>query len=85
MLSLGQIVRSKSGRDANRFMIVVGFSGDMVLVADGKERPLEKPKRKNYKHIAITQTVLEKELYKTNRSLRHALMNYECKNIEKGV
>ena len=85
MLSLGQIVRSKSGRDANRFMIVVGFSDDMVLVADGKERPLEKPKRKNYKHIAITQTVLEKELYKTNRSLRHALMNYECKNIEKGV
>lgn len=78
MVLKGQIVRSACGRDAENFLVVVGFEQDYVLIADGKERPLERPKRKNKKHIFVTKTILKEEQYKTNRSLKYALNDYRC-------
>lgn len=72
----GQIVCSKAGRDKGYFMVVVSEQDGYLLVCDGKERPLERPKRKNQKHISPTNTVLEKDSYKTNKSLRKALAVY---------
>lgn len=72
----GQIVCSKSGRDKGYFMITVGEQDGYVLVCDGMERPLERPKRKNPKHLSFTNTVLEKDSFKTNKSLRKALAVY---------
>lgn len=55
---LGQIVRSISGRDKGRFMVIVGFyEEEYVLLADGVLRKSEKPKLKKSKHIAKTNTV----------------------------
>ncbi len=72
----GQIVCSKAGRDKGRFMAVVEDCGSTVLVCDGKERPLERPKRKNVKHIALTKSCLDEENFMSNRSLRHALKKF---------
>lgn len=86
MVTKGQIVRSKNGRDAEKFLVVVGFCDGFVLLSDGKERPLERPKRKNIKHISPTNTVLCDGQYKTNRSLRHTLHDYSCgKMIKRSV
>ena len=63
-LKRGQVVRSKAGRDQGSFMAVL---------ADGKGRPLERPKRKNIRHISPTLTVLPEEALATNRKLRAAL------------
>ncbi len=73
---VGSIVCSKAGRDKGYFMVVVSESDSTVLVCDGKERPLERPKHKNVKHIQFTNTVLEENSYKTNKSLRKALAVY---------
>lgn len=73
---VGQIVCSKSGRDKGYFMVTVGSENGFVFVCDGKERPLERPKRKNVKHVCFTNTVLEEEKFKTNKSLRKALAVY---------
>ena len=70
---IGNVVFSKAGRDKGRFMVVVGLKEDGLLVADGKERPLDRPKLKNPKHLQKTNTILEKEQYSTNKSLRRAL------------
>ncbi len=70
---VGRIVCSKAGRDKGHLMVAVESNADYVLVCDGKERPLERPKRKNAKHLHITSTVLSKENYKTNKSLKKAL------------
>ena len=43
----GRAVLSKAGHDKNRFFAVVGTDGDYVLIADGHERKIESPKRKN--------------------------------------
>ena len=48
---VGQIVCSKAGRDKGYFMVVVEEGDGFVFVCDGKERPLERPKRKNIKHL----------------------------------
>lgn len=50
----GTVVISKAGRDKGYFMAVVGREGENLLVADGKERPLCRPKKKNPKHLQRT-------------------------------
>ena len=59
MLSLGSIVYSAAGHDKNRFYAVVKIEQGYIWIADGKERKLSKPKRKNPKHLARTNAVLE--------------------------
>ena len=70
------VVKSVAGRDKGRWLAVVGEKEGFLLVADGKQRPLERPKQKNPKHIAITKHVLDKDCMSTNKKLRHALMEF---------
>lgn len=74
---VGRIVCSKAGRDKEYFMVVVKEEGNFLYVCDGKERPLSRPKRKNIKHLSVTNTVVEKEIYLTDKSLRKALAVYK--------
>ncbi len=73
----GSIVCSKAGRDSERFLVVLQVENGNVLVADGKERPVEKPKLKNIKHISLTRATVTEEQMLTNRSIRHALRDYQ--------
>ena len=70
---VGQIVCSRSGRDKGYFMVIVSEDDRYVYVCDGKERPLERPKRKNVKHLSVTNTVLPEESFKPNTNLRKEL------------
>ena len=51
MWETGMIVMSTAGRDKGYLLCVVGEEDGYVLVCDGKERPLERPKKKNPRHI----------------------------------
>ena len=73
---VGRIVCSKSGRDKGYFLVVVKEENGFLFVCDGKERPLSKPKKKNPKHLALTNTVLDDSSYSTDKSLRRALAIY---------
>ena len=75
-LKTGRVVYSKAGRDKGYFLVITEANENYVLVADGKERPLERPKRKNKKHLCFTNTVLGVDSYKTNKSLKKALAVY---------
>jgi len=79
---IGQIVCSKSGRDKGYFMVVVKEEDGFLFVCDGKERPLERPKRKNVKHLSFTNTVLEENSYITNKQLRKALAVYRGRLVK---
>ncbi|MDD4699108.1 MAG: KOW domain-containing RNA-binding protein [Oscillospiraceae bacterium] len=76
-LEKGRIVRSIAGRDKDLFLVVVGFDGDKVCLSDGRERPLERPKQKNVKHLRLTAGVIGENQLKTNRSIMHALRDYK--------
>ena len=49
----GSVVRAEAGRDGGGYFAVVGFDEKYCFIADGKSRKLDKPKRKNIKHIRI--------------------------------
>ena len=72
MLKQGSIVRSIAGRDKGKLLAVTAATDAYVLVCDGKERPLERPKRKNPRHIADTGFALTQKA-ESNRALRKAL------------
>ena len=79
---IGRIVCSKAGRDKGKFMVVVGSDKNCLLVCDGKERPLSRPKKKNVKHLAATNSILDENQFKTNKSLRRTLAIYRGENAE---
>ena len=75
-IKVGSVVYSKSGRDAGSFFAVVGFQEERVLLCDGKQRPLARPKAKNLRHISAAKTVLTEQEMATDCSLRKALARF---------
>ena len=49
-LAIADVVRSIAGRDQGQLFYVLGTEGAYLLLADGKMRQIEKPKRKKIKH-----------------------------------
>ncbi len=53
---IGKYVWSTSGRDKGNLFIVTAVVDDQyVMLADGKLRKLEKPKKKKLKHLVVTE------------------------------
>ena len=71
-IKAGSVVISSAGHDKGRFMLVVGADGGRILAADGKERKLDNPKKKNIKHIQATSSSIELEGL-TDKRLRQTL------------
>lgn len=58
-LKIGQIVKSKAGRDKDRVFIICSILDEQfVFVCDGDLRKLNSPKKKKVKHLMIYNTVL---------------------------
>lgn len=84
-LMLGQVVRSIAGRDKGKFLVVVQILPDqMIRLADGDLRRLEKSKAKKVKHVAKTNFIIEevneklsKDLKVNNAELRRGLDRYK--------
>ena len=47
---IADVVEPVAGRDAGNLFYVVGTEGEYLLLANGKDRSLEQPKRKKRKH-----------------------------------
>ena len=74
-ISLGEVVKSKAGRDKGRYFIVRENAGEeYVLIVDGDLRKLEKPKKKKIKHLEGTGDVIE-ELIPSNQKNGRKLTN----------
>ena len=59
---VGYVVKSVSGRDKGRFYIVTDQPETLfVTVADGKYRSVNAPKRKNLRHLLLTEHRLPDE------------------------
>lgn len=79
---IGRVVISKHGRDKGRYMAIILIDNKRVLVVDGKERKIEKPKPKNTKHLQLTDMTVSSDLLTKNNALRKHLnkLNREDKN-----
>ena len=47
---IADVVSPLAGREVGKLYYVVGLEGDYILLANGKDRSLEQPKRKKRKH-----------------------------------
>lgn len=50
-IARSDIVKAATGRDKGKLFFVLDVDGDFLLLADGKTRRLERPKRKKRKHV----------------------------------
>ena len=85
-LQPASVVLSKAGRDAGRHFAVLKAEDNFALIADGKLRPAERPKRKKRMHLHVTPHVLPEiaELLVNgqtveNHHLRKALKAWETR------
>lgn len=79
-LKIGSVVISKAGKDKGIMLAVMKIADNGIYVCDGKNRPLDRPKRKNPKHLAVTHYVLTADETVTNRSLSRALKAITSQN-----
>lgn len=49
----GLLATSKAGHDKDSVYVIIKEEGDYVYLADGEGRTVEKPKRKNKKHVQL--------------------------------
>ncbi|MCL2253338.1 MAG: KOW domain-containing RNA-binding protein [Lachnospiraceae bacterium] len=49
----GHFAKSKSGHDKEKIFIIIGNTAKYADIVDGISRTIEKPKRKNIKHLAV--------------------------------
>ncbi len=77
---IGCVVKSTTGRDKGKLLVVVAIEPGNVFVCDGKERPLQRPKKKNPCHLKLSGFYLTQEQSTTNRALKKALSTlvFEC-------
>lgn len=71
----GSVVRSAAGHDKGGFFAVVTLDGGYVYIADGRERLLSHPKKKNIRHIRPTKGIIDLEGI-TDKGLRNILKEY---------
>ena len=50
-IEISDVVLALKGRDSGKVFLVVGLEGDYALIADGRGRRLEKPKKKKLRHL----------------------------------
>lgn len=73
VLERGCVVVSSAGRDGGQLLAVLGGQAGSLWLADGKRRPVGRPKRKNPRHVRPTGITLNETAMATNRELRRAL------------
>ena len=76
----GTVVRSTAGHDKGELLLVLSADRKSALVCDGRQRRLQKPKRKNLKHIKATSYILSEEETQSDKRLRKAL--FRLKNSD---
>lgn len=78
----GSVVKALAGRDQGSFFVAVAAEDRFVYIADGKERKLGSPKRKNVKHISPTGRVIDMTDM-TDKKLKRLLTEFITRNDEK--
>lgn len=56
-IAKGDLIVSLAGRDQGKLFYVLQLDGEYAILANGKARPLENPKRKKLKHLRFAARI----------------------------
>lgn len=84
---VGMLATSKAGHDKDSVYVIIREDGEYIYVADGRGRTIERPKRKNKKHI---QVIKKKRLPKPengfdNLEIKKVIKEYQREREERNV
>lgn len=82
-ISRAHLVEATAGRERGKLFYVLETDGDYLLLADGKSRRVESPKRKKRKHVRFISDTRDRVAVKireneklTNSELRKSIASY---------
>ncbi|MBR2847092.1 MAG: hypothetical protein IKB89_03365 [Clostridia bacterium] len=73
----GMIVKPQSGHRINKHFVLVETDENFVYIADGKRKRLSNPKKKNKKHVVVTDKQKVDLNTQTDKSIRKLLNKYD--------
>ena len=73
---IGEMVKSLAGHDKDSFYMIIGNEGDMLLLADGRLKTIEKPKKKKKKHVQLVHRQMDTKEKLTNEYIKHEIKQY---------
>ncbi|MDR0219800.1 MAG: KOW domain-containing RNA-binding protein [Lachnospiraceae bacterium] len=85
----GLFAESLAGHDKGQVYVIVGAEGAYAYVADGRLKRIEKPKRKNIKHLQVMKAKCDEGLREklqngqavTNEEIKYSIKrNFKCQN-----
>lgn len=77
-----EFAKSLSGHDKNQYYFVAKKEEEFLFLVNGTNRPMDKPKKKNEKHVQIIKK-LPAEIIEilaegqTNLTIKRAIQNYK--------
>lgn len=80
-----EFAKSLSGHDKNQYYLVLKKDDEFVYLVNGKTKPLEKPKKKNLKHIQIIKRLPEEVKEMLEDKLTDITINKAIKTYERSV
>lgn len=84
---VGMLAVSKAGHDKETVYVIIQEEGEYIYVADGQGRTVERPKRKNKKHIQVIKKrrLSEPENGFDNLEIKRIIKEYRREREERNV
>lgn len=83
-VTIGQLVKSKAGRDKDRVFIIIAIIDEQyVLIADGDLRKTDNAKRKKIRHLAVYNVIsheIEKKIM-LNEKVSNLVLRRELEKL----
>ncbi|MCM1040507.1 MAG: hypothetical protein NC434_14410 [Ruminococcus sp.] len=83
----GMLATSRAGHDKDNVYVIIKEETEYVYLADGKSKTVQKPKKKNKKHIQIIKKCPQEDFSERVRTgqaddieIRRVLKQYQAKN-----
>lgn len=84
---VGMLAGSKAGHDKDSVYVIIREDGEYIYLADGKTRTVERPKRKNKKHVQLIKKkrMPESENGFSNLAIKRTIKEYLKEREERNV